>query len=263
MPNQRINLADKETMRLLRFDISDALHDIAAKYGISFELGTLNYKPDGTHVHGTLNINVGDAQEARRHAFDKIAARAGFAPGDFECLVTIPGDKTTYKLTKLEAKRGGSFVATISSTTTQKDYRTAASNLVKTSSSPAPKKETDVTEHLAIANKLVDEIAQLQTGAFSMEKHNKGRQILDELTRHCEQATGLIANILQFPVADGCALYLITGTAKGFVEVRHIDYGDGYTYSGVIGGRIDIRVAEKQIRAYKSLGKAFTPVTAA
>lgn len=74
------------------------------------------------------------------------------------------------------------------------------------------------------------------------------RVALDALEKLAEKQAGPIGKIVSFAVADGCALYLVTGEDGSRFTVKHIPYGDAYRYDGEIDGRIDERVVRNKLK---------------
>jgi hypothetical protein len=77
---------------------------------------------------------------------------------------------------------------------------------------------------------------------------------VNELDRN---AIGLVGKHIQFNVADGYAHYIIVKENKATVTVEHLDYCDGYHFTGVWDGKLPRGLAERQVKMATGLKEIF------
>ena len=107
---------------------------------------------------------------------------------------------------------------------------------------------------------LVEEINILGSH-FSMENYRKQEALFKDLQDGAKKAFAegftLRGSLIRFQVADGYAHYLIVKDTVKWVHVMHISIGDAWNYSGVIDGKLDARVAFKQVQWERGLAELF------
>lgn len=71
----------------------------------------------------------------------------------------------------------------------------------------------------------VDYSGDWQTGSKAQQA------ALEELEKRSDALPEgeVVGAVIQFQVADGYAVYLVTKAKGNAIELKHIDYGDGYT----------------------------------
>lgn len=92
------NLADRDTLRMLREDIQNAINEVAAKHGLTADLGNIRYDREGTSFTSKVTVETGgQADVADRKAdkaaenFKRYAVLEGLEPSDFGKEFTYAG----------------------------------------------------------------------------------------------------------------------------------------------------------------------------
>lgn len=258
-----MNAITRDFLHQFRPEIQAALDSIAKKHGLAASVGNIRFGPDRFSVKIEMATtsdpnNVGEKKE--KQDYIRAAAMYGLDPAWLDKSFSMANKSYTIK-GLYPNKRKNNVLVECNGKSYIMPPSTVAAYMNKSVPVPASpltgenglKILTDITNLL----QRVDNLGEIQPGMDWDKRRKEEDEIYAEMDRINSSVTGLqVGRVLQFPVADGYAWYIITNVGAHTVTVEHIPLSDAYQYGGVYktaSGKLQVHVSVAERYFYKKL----------